>query len=101
MTDEADIDAWKKGDDITIRLVHAIAAAAKAEPSLNAWYNAQAGELAEPVRFLVVADFPTAFEAEALRRLASIATSGGDTVSETRKGTSSSVSRSKTRSSGR
>jgi DNA segregation ATPase FtsK/SpoIIIE, S-DNA-T family len=39
-------------------------------------YNAQAGELAEPVRFLVIADFPTAFETESLRRLASIATSG-------------------------
>jgi pyruvate dehydrogenase E2 component (dihydrolipoamide acetyltransferase) len=44
VTDEADIEAWSKGDDITIRLVRAIAAAAKAEPSLNAWYNAQAGE---------------------------------------------------------
>src|SRR5207249_8319445 len=44
VTDEADIEDWQKGDDITIRLVHAIAAAAKAEPSLNAWYNAQAGE---------------------------------------------------------
>ena len=29
---------------MTIRLVHAIAAACKAEPSLNAWYNSQAGE---------------------------------------------------------
>jgi pyruvate dehydrogenase E2 component (dihydrolipoamide acetyltransferase) len=44
VTDEADIEDWQKGDDITIRLVRAIAAAAKAEPSLNAWYNAQAGE---------------------------------------------------------
>jgi pyruvate dehydrogenase E2 component (dihydrolipoamide acetyltransferase) len=44
VTDEADIDAWKKGDDITIRLVRAIAAAAKTEPSLNVWFNAQAGE---------------------------------------------------------
>jgi 2-oxoisovalerate dehydrogenase E2 component (dihydrolipoyl transacylase) len=44
VTEEADIEAWKKGDDITIRLVRAVAAAAKAEPSLNAWYNAQAGE---------------------------------------------------------
>ena len=44
VTEEADIEAWKKGDDITIRLVRAIAAAAKAEPSLNAWYNALAGE---------------------------------------------------------
>ena len=39
-------------------------------------YNAQAGELAEPYRFLVIADFPTGFEAEALRRLTSIATTG-------------------------
>src|SRR4029453_8158714 len=44
VTDEVDIEAWSKGADITIRLVQAIAAACKAEPSLNAWYNAQAGE---------------------------------------------------------
>jgi len=42
--DEVDIEAWPKGTDITIRLVQAIAVACKAEPSLNAWYNAQAGE---------------------------------------------------------
>ena len=42
--DEADIDDWRKDEDVTIRLVRAIAAAGKAEPSLNAWYNAQAGE---------------------------------------------------------
>jgi DNA segregation ATPase FtsK/SpoIIIE, S-DNA-T family len=39
-------------------------------------YNAQAGELAEPYRFLVIADFPVGFEGDAFRRLASIATSG-------------------------
>ena len=42
--DEADIDAWSKETDITIRLVQAMAAACKAEPSLNAWYNAEASE---------------------------------------------------------
>jgi pyruvate/2-oxoglutarate dehydrogenase complex dihydrolipoamide acyltransferase (E2) component len=42
--DEADINAWSKEPDITIRLVQAMAAACKAEPSLNAWYNAEAGE---------------------------------------------------------
>jgi pyruvate dehydrogenase E2 component (dihydrolipoamide acetyltransferase) len=42
--DEADIDAWSKVADITIRLVQAIATACKAEPSLNAWFNAEAGE---------------------------------------------------------
>ena len=44
VTDEADIDDWPTGEDVTIRLVRAIAAACKAEPSLNAWYNAGAGE---------------------------------------------------------
>jgi 2-oxoisovalerate dehydrogenase E2 component (dihydrolipoyl transacylase) len=44
VADEVDIHAWSKGTDITIRLVHAIAAACKAEPSLNAWYNSEAGE---------------------------------------------------------
>jgi hypothetical protein len=39
-------------------------------------YNAQAGELAEPYRFVVVADFPTGFERESFRRLASIAATG-------------------------
>ena len=39
-------------------------------------YNAQAGELAEPYRFVVIADFPTGFERESLRRLASIAATG-------------------------
>ena len=44
VTDEADIEDWQKAEDVTIRVVRAIAAACQAEPSLNAWYNAQAGE---------------------------------------------------------
>lgn len=39
-------------------------------------YNAQAGELAEPYRFLVVADLPAGFDEQSLRRLTSIAASG-------------------------
>ena len=39
-------------------------------------YNAQAGELAEPYRFLVIADFPAGFTDEALRRLAAISSTG-------------------------
>jgi len=42
--DEADVDDWTKGEDVTIRLARAIAAACKAQSSLNAWYNAQTGE---------------------------------------------------------
>src|SRR5262245_15755226 len=44
VTEEADIEDWRKGEDVTIRLVRAIASACQAEPSLNAWYNAEAGE---------------------------------------------------------
>jgi energy-coupling factor transporter ATP-binding protein EcfA2 len=39
-------------------------------------YNAQAGEVAEPFRFLVVANFPVHFSTEAARRLLTIASSG-------------------------
>ena len=39
-------------------------------------YNRQAGELAEPYRFLVISDFPHGFQPDALRRLASIASTG-------------------------
>ena len=44
VTDEADIDDWAKGEDVTIRLMRGLAAACKAESSLNAWYSAEAGE---------------------------------------------------------
>jgi len=43
VTEEADINDWRKGEDVTIRVVRAIAAACAAEPSLNAWYNPDAG----------------------------------------------------------
>jgi hypothetical protein len=39
-------------------------------------YNVQAGEVAEPFRFLVVANFPVNFSLEAARRLVSVAASG-------------------------
>jgi S-DNA-T family DNA segregation ATPase FtsK/SpoIIIE len=41
-------------------------------------YNEQAGEVAEPYRVLVVANFPANFSLEAARRLASIAASGAN-----------------------
>ena len=39
-------------------------------------YNRQAGEIAEPYRFLVMADFPAGLNESALRRLNSVITSG-------------------------
>lgn len=43
VSDEADIGDWAKDEDVTVRLVRAVAAACAAEPSLNAWYDAEAG----------------------------------------------------------
>jgi 2-oxoisovalerate dehydrogenase E2 component (dihydrolipoyl transacylase) len=37
--DEADINNWKPGTDITVRLIRAIVHATKHEPALNAWFD--------------------------------------------------------------
>ncbi len=42
VVDDADIDAWKDGEDITLRLIRAIVAGCKVEPALNAWYDSHA-----------------------------------------------------------
>lgn len=39
--DEADINNWKPGNDITVRLIRAIIHASKKEPTLNAWYDSK------------------------------------------------------------
>jgi 2-oxoisovalerate dehydrogenase E2 component (dihydrolipoyl transacylase) len=42
LMDEADIDVWPEKADVTIRLIRALVAGCRAEPSLNAWYDSQA-----------------------------------------------------------
>lgn len=37
--DEVDIDHWPEDEDVTVRLIRAIAAACAAEPAVNAWYD--------------------------------------------------------------
>ncbi|MDP3268960.1 MAG: dihydrolipoamide acetyltransferase family protein [Legionella sp.] len=41
--DEADINSWKAGTDITVRLIKAMVEAAKLEPAINAWFDTQHG----------------------------------------------------------
>jgi 2-oxoisovalerate dehydrogenase E2 component (dihydrolipoyl transacylase) len=43
VVDEADIESWSPDTDVTIRLVRAVIVACRAEPALNAWYDARAG----------------------------------------------------------
>lgn len=42
LCDDADIQAWTPGNDVTVRLVRAIVAAAQAVPALNAWFDGEA-----------------------------------------------------------
>ena len=42
LMDDADIDAWPQGTSVMLRLIRALVAACRAEPSLNAWYDSQA-----------------------------------------------------------
>jgi pyruvate dehydrogenase E2 component (dihydrolipoamide acetyltransferase) len=39
VTDEADIDAWPAGTDVTLRLIQAIVHACGVSPALNAWFD--------------------------------------------------------------
>ncbi len=39
MMDEADVDAWEPGTDITARLLRAVSAGCRASPALNAWFD--------------------------------------------------------------
>lgn len=45
LMDDADIHAWGKGEDITVRLIRAIVTASQAVPALNSWLNAKEGTL--------------------------------------------------------
>ncbi len=40
--DDADIHAWRTGNDISVRLLRAIVTACKAVPALNAWFDGDA-----------------------------------------------------------
>ena len=39
LNDDADVQAWVPGNDVTVRLVRAIVRACKAVPALNAWFD--------------------------------------------------------------
>jgi len=39
LTDDADIDAWRAGQDVTVRLIRSLVRAAAVEPALNAWFD--------------------------------------------------------------
>jgi 2-oxoisovalerate dehydrogenase E2 component (dihydrolipoyl transacylase) len=56
--DDAIIDANKLDFDISVRLIQAICHAAKAEPSLNSWFNGQERQLFQHVNLGLAIDSP-------------------------------------------
>ncbi|MBD8524932.1 dihydrolipoamide acetyltransferase family protein [Pseudomarimonas arenosa] len=41
LSDDADIQAWSPGNDLTARLIRALVAACRVEPALNAWFDGE------------------------------------------------------------
>ena len=73
-TEAAHID--QRLTDLTTHMENVLQKYLRNQFETLAEYNAQAGEVAEPYRFLVVADFPVNFTPDAARRLISLASAG-------------------------
>ena len=71
LTDQADVDAWPAGTDVTIRLIRAIVAGSKSEPALNAWYDGEkmARHLHKKVDLAIAMDTPDGLFAPVLRNV--------------------------------
>ncbi len=69
VSDDADISAWRQGEDVTIRLVRAIAAGCRAEPALNAHYLRERDEriLFEHIDLGIAVDTPDGLFVPVLR----------------------------------
>jgi pyruvate dehydrogenase E2 component (dihydrolipoamide acetyltransferase) len=69
VSDDADVEHWPKGTSALARLARAIIVAAKAEPGLNAWYDAKADArtLREEVDLGVAVDLPDGLLVPVLR----------------------------------
>lgn len=72
--DDADIQAWKNRGDITIRLIRAIVAGAKAEPALNALFDPSipARRLMDQVHLAMAVDTKEGLIVPVLRDVASL-----------------------------
>jgi 2-oxoisovalerate dehydrogenase E2 component (dihydrolipoyl transacylase) len=74
--DDADVEHWPQGTSALARLARAIVAACRAEPGLNAWYDAgaDARTLREEVDLGVAVDLPDGLLVPVLRNADRIAT---------------------------
>jgi 2-oxoisovalerate dehydrogenase E2 component (dihydrolipoyl transacylase) len=70
--DDADLHHWREGQDITTRLLRAIAAGCQAEPALNAWFdgNTQTRRLLPKIDVGMAVDTPDGLIVPAIRDIA-------------------------------
>lgn len=67
--DDADIHGWAPGQDITVRIIRALAAGCRAEPALNGWYDGEAmsRRLFERIDLAMAVDTPDGLIVPVLR----------------------------------
>ena len=70
--DDADLHHWREGQDITIRVLRAIAAGYQAEPALNAWFdgNTQTRRLLQKIDVGMAVDTPEGLIVPVIRDIA-------------------------------
>lgn len=70
--DDADIDAWPAGTDVTMRLVRALVAGVRTEPCLNAWYegHTMARRVRDRIDVGIAVDLPDGLFVPVLRDVA-------------------------------
>ncbi|MGH8719164.1 MAG: dihydrolipoamide acetyltransferase family protein [Burkholderiales bacterium] len=73
LMDDADINDWGSGSDVTMRLIRALVAGCRAEPALNAWYDSQAvgRRVLKKVDLGIAVDTPDGLFVPVLRDVAS------------------------------
>lgn len=73
INDDVDVQHWPAGEDITMRLVRALAHACIAEPQLNAWYDSSSDTLRviEKVDLGIAVDTPDGLFVPVLRNITS------------------------------
>ena len=73
INDDVDIDHWPKGEDITMRLVRALAKACEAEPQLNTWFDSgsETYRVIDKVDLGIAVDTPDGLFVPVLRNITS------------------------------
>jgi 2-oxoisovalerate dehydrogenase E2 component (dihydrolipoyl transacylase) len=72
IVDDADIEAWHASGDATVRLIRALVAGCRAEPSLNAWFESQslARRVLRKIDLGIAVDLPEGLFVPVLRDVA-------------------------------